>query len=343
MESNELLKKVRKIEIKSRGLSNHIFSGEYHTAFKGRGMSFSEVREYQYGDDVKFIDWNVSARLRSPYIKVFEEERELTLMLLIDISQSAFFGTVKQLKSELITEICAVLAFSAINNNDKVGVIFFGQEIEKFIPPKKGKTHVLRIIRELLNYAYGTKAQEAEQKRLKLADERKNQWWQEKTAAFKQLFQNKNHNNSNADAVKTNGIQNQLPNTNIEQALVYFTNVIKRRCIAFVLSDFLAEGYDKALRLAAQKHDVVGIHVFDIHEQVLPNVGMIRVIDAETGQAQWLDTSDKSTRKSQFTAFQQKFNYCKTAFAKSSSDLLSISTKDDYVKHLISFFKKRGA
>lgn len=342
MDSTELLKKVRKIEIKSRGLSNHIFSGEYHTAFKGRGMSFSEVREYQYGDEVKFIDWNVSARLRSPYVKIFEEERELTLMLLVDISPSSFFGTFRQLKSELITEICAVLAFSAINNNDKVGVIFFGQEIEKFIPPKKGKTHVLRIIRELLDFAYGAKAQEAEDKRLQLAEAKKNQWWQQRKGMLENLFRLSPRNKRNQNNVSIGESQLQIPTTNIEHALSYFTNVIKRRSIAFLLSDFLAEGYEKALRLAAQKHDVVGIHVYDIHEQVLPNVGMIRVIDAETGQAQWLDTTDKNIRKSQFTAFQRKFNYCKTSFAKSSSDLLNISTKDDYVKHLISFFKKRG-
>ncbi|HRK26853.1 MAG TPA: DUF58 domain-containing protein [Chitinophagales bacterium] len=341
MESADLLKKVRKIEIKSRGLSNHIFSGEYHSAFKGRGMSFSEVREYQFGDDIKFIDWNVTARLRTPYVKVFEEERELTLMLLIDISPSAFFGTEKQFKSEMITEICAVLAFSAITNNDKVGVIFFGQTIEKFIPPKKGKKHVLRIIRELLDFAYGQKAQQAEAVRLKKADELKNKWWHNQLNTIKRWF-----NRSTIPHHTPTKLNNQKPvndPTNIEQALIYFTNVIKRRCIAFVLSDFIGEGYDKALRLAAQKHDVVGVHIYDIHEQVLPDVGMMRVIDAETGFAAWLDTSDKMVRKNYYAAFMKKLDYCKTSFAKSNADLLSIATREDYVKHLISFFKKRGA
>lgn len=342
METSDLLKKVRKIEIKSRGLSNHIFSGEYHSAFKGRGMSFSEVREYQFGDDVKAIDWNVTARLRTPYIKVFEEERELTVMLLVDVSQSAFFGTVNQFKSEMITEICAVLAFSAINNNDKVGVIFFGQKIEQFIPPKKGKKHVLRIIRELLDYAYGQKAEAAEERRLKYADEQKNQWWRQRVSTLQHILGRKTQNKATPTAVTPNETSNETPKTDIEEALIYFTNVIKRKCTAFLLSDFIGEGYEKALRLAAQKHDVVGVHIFDIHEQALPNVGMIRVIDAETGHATWLDTSDSHARKQYYVSFMKKIDYCKNAFAKCSADLMSISTQEDYVKHLIAFFKKRG-
>lgn len=342
METSDLLKKVRKIEIKSRGLSNHIFSGEYHSAFKGRGMSFSEVREYQFGDDVKAIDWNVTARLRTPYIKVFEEERELTVMLLVDVSQSAFFGTVNQFKSEMITEICAVLAFSAINNNDKVGVIFFGQKIEQFIPPKKGKKHVLRIIRELLDYAYGQKAKTAEERRLQYADEQKKQWWRQRVSSVQLFLGRKAQNKTNPAGVSPNITSNETPKTDIEEALIYFTNVIKRKCTAFLLSDFIGEGYEKALRLAAQKHDVVGVHVFDIHEQALPNVGMVRVIDAETGQATWLDTSDSHARKQYYISFMKKIDYCKNAFAKCSADLMSISTQEDYVKHLIAFFKKRG-
>lgn len=343
METQELLKKVRKIEIKSRGLSNHIFSGEYHSAFKGRGMSFSEVREYQFGDDVKAIDWNVTARLRTPYVKVFEEERELTVMLLVDVSQSAFFGTVNQFKSEMITEICAVLAFSAINNNDKVGVIFFGQKIEQFIPPKKGKKHVLRIIRELLDYAYGQKAKAAEESRLQFAEELKKQWWQQRIKKLRSFFTTTKQNKNAPVGVSTsNGSSSPLPKTDIEEAIIYFTNVIKRRCTAFLLSDFIGDGYEKALRLAAQKHDVVGVHVFDVHEQALPNVGMIRVIDAETGQTAWLDTSDAGARKQYYVAFMKKMEYCKNAFARCSADLMSISTQEDYVKHLIAFFKKRG-
>ena len=241
----ELLKKVRKVEIKTRGLSKQIFSGEYHSAFKGRGMSFSEVRSYQYGDDVRNIDWNVTARTGEAHIKVFEEERELTVILLIDVSKSSFFGTGDQMKNDMITELCAVLSFSAINNNDKVGVLFFSDQIEKFIPPKKGKTHILRIIRELLDFEPVGKE------------------------------------------------------TNIGMALEYFNNVIKKRCICFVLSDFIADGYDTALRIAARRHDLIGMHIYDPTEKQLPNLGLIRVVDAETGKLHYLDTSSAKVRSAQ--------------------------------------------
>jgi uncharacterized protein (DUF58 family) len=288
METTELLKKVRKIEIKTRGLSNHLFSGEYHTVFKGRGMSFSEVREYQYGDDVRTIDWNVTARFNHPYVKVYEEERELTVMLLVDVSQSSFFGTQKVFKSELITELCAVLSFSAISNNDKVGVIFFSAEIEKFIPPKKGKTHILRIIRELLD------------------------------------------------------IQPVHKGTNLNNALRYLTNVMKKRSICFVLSDFMDTGYDDALTIAARKHDMIGIRIFDDREMHLPDAGLLRVIDAETGKLAWLDTSNKKLRDTYAKKYQEHVQYTRTTFLKSGADLISVNTKDDYAKQLMMFFRGRG-
>lgn len=288
METSELLKKVRKIEIKTRGLSSHIFSGEYHSAFKGRGMSFSEVRNYQYGDDVRNIDWNVTARTGEAHIKVFEEERELTVMLLIDVSQSSYFGTVNQMKNEILTEICAVLAFSAINNNDKVGVLFFSDEIEKFIPPKKGKQHILRIIRELINFEPAGKS------------------------------------------------------TDIAKALEYFNNVIKKRSICFVLSDFLAESYENALRIVARRHDMVGIHMVDPREEELPNVGLIRAVDSESGRTHWVDTSIASVRAEYAASFQKNYAYFKTTFLKSGADALSIHTDESYVNALLKFFKKRS-
>lgn len=287
LETTELLKKVRKIEIKTRGLSHHIFSGEYHSVFKGRGMSFSEVREYQFGDDIRAIDWNVTARFNHPYIKVFEEERELTVMLLVDVSQSSFFGTVKQMKNEMITEICAVLSFSAINNNDKVGIIFFSDKIEKFIPPKKGKSHILRIIRELLDF----------------------------------------HPEGNG--------------TNIGEALRYLTNVMKKRSILFLLSDFVGNGYESALRIAAKKHDVVGLHIHDKREMELPDVGLVRVFDAETNQVMWLDTSNARVRNTYKDFYQKNYQYFITTFLKSGADTISINMNDDYVKALIQFFRKR--
>lgn len=289
METAELLKKVRKIEIKTRGLSNHIFAGEYHSAFKGRGMSFSEVREYQYGDDVRAIDWNVTARFNHPYIKIFEEERELTVMLLIDVSQSSFFGTINQMKNEMITEICAVLAFSAINNNDKVGIIFFSEKIEKFIPPKKGKKHILRIIRELLNFKPYNKG------------------------------------------------------TNIQEVLRYLNNVMKKRSIVFILSDFMDKDYEDSLRIATKKHDVAGIHIFDTRDHSLPNIGLVRMVDAETNQVMWVDTAKKKVRDSYKNWYEHNYKYFKETFLKGGADMVSIGTNESYVEALLKFFKNRKA
>lgn len=288
METSELLKKVRKIEIKSKGLSKHLFSGEYHSAFKGRGMSFSEVRSYQYGDDVRNIDWNVTARSGEPYIKVFEEERELTVMLLIDISKSSFFGTTEQMKNEYITEISAVLAFSAINNNDKVGVLFFSDRIEKFIPPKKGKKHILRIIRELLD------------------------------------------------------IRPEGQGTDIGKALEYFNNVVKKRSICFLLSDFMSQGYEAPLRVAARRHDLIGVHLYDPREEELPNVGLIRAQDAETGQLQWIDTSSRQVRERYQEWFTTNQQYFRQNFLRSGADTMSISTTGSYVDALHKFFQRRS-
>lgn len=287
METQELLKKVRKIEIKTKGLSNHIFSGEYHTAFKGRGMSFSEVREYQFGDDIRAIDWNVTARFNHPYIKVFEEERELTVMLLIDVSQSAYFGTVNQFKNEMITELCAVLSFSAIHNNDKVGVLFFSDKIEKFIPPKKGRSHILRIIRELLDFE------------------------------------------------PTN------TKTDISGALIYLNNIMKKRSIAFILSDFMDQGFEESLRIAKKKHDLVGIHIYDPKEVEIPNVGLMRVVDAETDKVIWLDTARKKVRNEYKKWYQDNYSQFRNYFLKSGADLLSISTDESYVNALLKFFRRR--
>jgi len=287
METKELLKKVRKVEIKTRGLSNHIFSGEYHSAFKGRGMSFSEVREYQFGDDVRNIDWNVTARFDSPYIKVFEEERELTVMLLVDISKSSFLGTKNEKKNQIITEICAVLSFSAINNNDKVGLILFSDDIELFIPAKKGKSHILRIIRELLNFeAKGS-------------------------------------------------------TTNIAGAWEYFNSVIKKRSIVFMLSDFFDDNYFNALSIAARRHDVIGIKVQDQLDQKLPNVGLIQAQDIETGQLNWIDTSNNKVRSAYQDYADQNQEYFKNSFSKNRCDTLEISTEESYINVLMKFFKKR--
>lgn len=288
METSELLKKVRKIEIKSKGLSKHLFSGEYHSAFKGRGMSFSEVRNYQYGDDVRNIDWNVTARTGDPYVKVFEEERELTVMMLIDISRSAYFGTTDQMKNEIITEICAVLAFSAIQNNDKVGVLFFSDRIEKYIPPKKGKQHILRIIRELLD------------------------------------------------------LEPEGQGTDIGRALEYFNNMVKKRSICFLLSDFLSTGYEPALRIAARRHDLIGVHLFDPREEELPPVGLIRAVDAETGQLRWIDTSSKAVRAKYNAWFLENTAYFRSTFLRSGADTISIRTTEPYVHALHKFFKRRS-
>ena len=287
VDAAEILKKVRKIEIKTKELSKHLFSGEYSSTFKGRGMSFSEVREYQYGDDVRSIDWNVTARMGIPHVKVFEEERELTVMFLVDMSRSSFFGTKSQFKNEINTEICATLAFSALTNNDKVGAILFTGDVEKYIPPKKGRKHVLRIIRELIYFEPKGKS------------------------------------------------------TNLSEAIIYLNNIIKKRSIAFVLSDFNDVEYDAALNIASRRHDIIGIKVFDDLERKLPNVGMIQVIDSETGQKRIIDTSSKKVRRQYKEHFQSQYNYFYETFKKSGSDILSINTKEDYVKHLLKFFKSR--
>jgi len=288
METNELLKKVRKIEIKTRGLSQNIFAGQYHTAFKGRGMTFAEVREYQYGDDVRTIDWNVTARFGHPFIKVFEEERELTVMLLVDVSGSRDFGTVNMLKKDIITEVAATLAFSTIQNNDKVGVIFFSDKIEKFIPPKKGKKHVLHIIRELLVFEPSS---------------------------------------------------NQ---TDIGGALKYFTNAIKKHSTAFVISDFMDHGFDRTLQIANRKHDIAALQVFDIREAEIPNVGLIKLKDAETGERIWVDTADKRLR----TTYKHKWNErqleLQKTFKQSGVDSVTMSTDEDYVRTLMKLFRLRA-
>ncbi|MDP4281284.1 MAG: DUF58 domain-containing protein [Bacteroidota bacterium] len=287
MEASDIFKKVRKIEIKTRGLSNHIFSGQYHSVFKGRGMAFSEVREYQPGDDIRSIDWNVTARFNHPYVKIFDEERELTVMLLIDVSKSNQFGTVHALKEEIITEIAAVLAFSAIQNNDKVGVIFFSNQIEKFIPPKKGSSHILRIIRELID--------------------------------FRPLN----------------------TQTRISEGLKYFTNVIKKRCTAFIISDFLDEGFEDAIKIANKKHDLIALQVYDPRETELPPVGLLRARNAETGKQIWVDTSDPKLRKDYAEWNRKQEKYLNDIFLKCGMDFVKIRTDEDYVKQLIKLFKKR--
>ena len=289
METNELLKRVRQIEIKTRGLSSNIFAGQYHSAFKGRGMAFSEVREYQYGDDVRDIDWNVTARFHKPYVKVFEEERELTVMLLVDVSGSLDFGTVKQMKRDMVTEIAATLAFSAIQNNDKIGVIFFSDQIEKFIPPKKGRKHILYIIRELLDF------------------------------------------------------QPQSRKTNMKVAIEYLTNVIKKRCTAFILSDFIVQNdFHNALTIANRKHDVAAIQVYDHRIEELPDVGLMKVRDAETGHVQYIDTSSKALRKVHHEWWMNKQASLHETFTKSNVDAVSIRTDEDYVRSLLNLFAKRS-
>ena len=289
METSDLLKRVRQIEIKTRGLSNNIFAGQYHSAFKGKGMSFSEVREYQYGDDVRDIDWNVTARYNKPFVKVFEEERELTVMLLIDVSNSLDFGTVKQLKKDMVTEIAATLAFSAIQNNDKIGVIFFSDRIEKFIPPKKGRKHILYIIRELLDF-------KPESKR-----------------------------------------------TDIKMAVEYLTNVIKKRCTTFMISDFIDENdFRNALTIANRKHDIVAIQVYDRRMAELPDVGLMKVRDAENGHEQWIDTSSRALRRAHNDWWIQRQGVLNETFTKSNVDSVSIRTDQDYVKSLLNLFAKRN-
>lgn len=297
MEINELIKKVRKIEIKTKGLSKHLFTGEYHSAFKGRGMSFSEVRDYQFGDDVRNIDWNVTARYNEPFVKVFEEERELTVMLLVDVSKSALFGSVKQFKSQILTELSAVLAFSANSNNDKVGLILFSDKVEKYIPAKKGKGHILRIIRELVYH------------------------------------------------------QAESKGTNLAKALEFFNNVQKKRSVTFVLSDFMTTNYENPLRIAARRHDVIGLHLYDPREVKLPkNIGLIPAQDVETGKTHWIDTGNKKEREHYQTFFYKNQAEFQNTFIKSGADTLSIGIPDIktldkneqfYVKDLLLFFKKR--
>ena len=289
MDTTELLKKVRRIEIKTRGLSRNIFAGQYHSAFKGRGMAFSEVREYQFGDDVRDIDWNVTARQQRPYIKVFEEEREMTVMLLVDVSASRNFGAVGELKKEMITEIAATLAFSTIQNNDKIGVIFFSDRIEKFIPPKKGRKHILYIIRELIDF-------KPESRR-----------------------------------------------TNIRLALEYLTNVMKRRCTAFILSDFIdQESFKNALTIANRKHDVVAVQVYDRRLAELPPIGLMKIKDAETGHEQWIDSSSKAVRRAHHDWWINKQAELNDTFTKSNVDSVSVRTDQDYVKALMNLFAKRN-
>lgn len=290
---SDLLKKVRKIEIKTKSLSHQIFAGEYHSAFKGRGMAFSEVREYQFGDDVRNMDWNVTARLRSPYVKVFEEEREMTVVLLIDVSSSGIFGTTTKTKRELLAEIAAVLSFSASANNDKVGALFFSSRVEKFIPPKKGRSHLLRIIRELLEF------------------------------------------------------QPETHGTNISEALRFLTNAIKRKCTAFLLSDLMdvdgesRPNYEEALKVAVNRHDLSVINIYDPRERELPDVGLVRVKDAETGEELWVDTSSKAVRNHYNSWSTGVFQQAKTLFNKFNVDNVSINTDQDYVKGLITLFKQR--
>ena len=288
MDTKELLKKVRKIEIKTRRLSDHIFGGEYHSTFKGRGMTFSEVRQYQYGDDVRSIDWNVTARYNEPFVKVFEEERELTLMLLVDVSGSEFFGTVEQFKREILTEISATLAFSALQNNDKVGLILFSDEVELFIPPKKGKSHVLRIIRELLE------------------------------------FEPRSHR------------------TDLSEALKFLSNVMKKKAIVFVLSDFMASDYDHTLRITGNKHDVTGIRVFDPMETEIPNLGMVPMQDAETGQVRLVNTQSRGLRRQYAEHYLQRVEYFRDSFTRAGCGILDCRVDESYVRKLLGYFKRRG-
>ena len=287
METTELLKKVRKIEIKTRGLSRQIFAGEYHSAYKGRGMAFSEVREYQYGDDIRSIDWNVTARFNHPYIKIFEEERELTVMLLIDTSGSREFGSRAMLKKNMITEIAAVLAFSAIHNNDKIGVIFFTNKVEKYISPQKGRKHILHVIRELINF------------------------------------------------------QPENKNTDLSEPLRYLTNVIKKRCTAFILSDFIAPDFEKPLRIAGSKHDIAALEIYDKRETGIPDVGMLKLIDAESGYEKIIDTSNKRVRDMYTDWWDKKHQKALEIFSKCGVDTTMIATDEDYVKPLIKLFKLR--
>ncbi|WP_452599256.1 DUF58 domain-containing protein [Pontimicrobium sp. MEBiC01747] len=288
MDTKELLKKVRKIEIKTRRLSDHIFGGEYHSTFKGRGMTFSEVRQYQFGDDVRNIDWNVTARYNEPYIKVFEEERELTMMLMVDISGSELFGTDQQFKNEVITEIAATLAFSATQNNDKIGLILFTDDIELYIPPKKGRSHVLRIIRELIEFKPKSKQ------------------------------------------------------TNIAEAFKFLRNVMKKKAIVFVLSDFIADDYKQTLKIAAGKHDVTGIRIYDKREEAIPNLGMVQMQDEESGELMLVNTASKKIRVNYSKFYKEKVDYYKDSFAKSGAGTIDCRVDESYVKKLLGYFKRRN-
>ena len=289
METSEIIKKVRKIEIKTRGLSSNIFAGQYHSAFKGRGMAFSEVREYQFGDDVRDIDWNVTARFHRPYVKVFEEERELTVMLLIDASGSLDFGTQKQMKRDMVTEIAATIAFSAIQNNDKIGVVFFSDKIEKYIPPKKGRKHILYIIREMLDF------------------------------------------------------QPESKRTDVKQAVEFLSSVQKRRTTAFILSDFYVRNdFQQSLQICNRKHDVVAIQVYDQRAKELPDVGLMKVVDAETGFEQYVDTGSKRLRQAYHNYWLSRQAELQDTFNKSNVDNVSIATNEDFVKSLLMLFKQRS-
>ncbi|MBT8260758.1 MAG: DUF58 domain-containing protein [Flavobacteriaceae bacterium] len=288
MDTKELLKKVRKIEIKTRRLSDHIFGGEYHSTFKGRGMTFSEVRQYQFGDDVRNIDWNVTARYNEPYVKVFEEERELTMMLMVDFSGSKLFGTIEQFKIEIVTEIAATLAFSATQNNDKIGLILFSDEVELFIPPKKGRSHVLRIIRELIEFEPKSKL------------------------------------------------------TNVAEALKFLSNVMKKRAIVFIMSDFITENYQHTLKIASGRHDVTGIRVYDKHEESIPNLGMVQMIDEETGESVLVNTTSKKVRLNYAKYYREKVDYFKDSFKKSGAGVIDCRVDESYVKKLLGYFKRRG-
>lgn len=288
MDTKELLKKVKKIEIKTRRLSDHLFSGEYHTSFKGRGMTFSEVRQYQFGDDVRAIDWNVTARYNEPFVKVFEEERELTMMLVVDISGSESFGSRGQFKRDTVTEIAATLAFSATNNNDKIGLILFSDQIELYIPPKKGKSHVLRIIRELIEF------------------------------------------------------QPKSNRTDIGQALRFLSGVMKKKAITFVISDFISEAYEQPLKIAAKKHDITGIRIYDIRETQIPNLGLVPMVDAETGTTQLVNTSSKAVRTQYEKHYAAKVAYFNDIFNKCGAGTVSSRTDESYVTKLLGYFKSRG-
>ena len=288
MDTKELLKKVRKIEIKTRRLSDHIFGGEYHSTFKGRGMTFSEVRQYQFGDDVRSIDWNVTARYSEPYVKVFEEERELTMMLMADVSGSEFFGTDQQFKSEIVTEVAATLAFSAMQNNDKIGLILFSDGIELYIPPKKGKSHVLRIIRELLEFEPKSKK------------------------------------------------------TDVAQALKFLSNVMKKKAIVFVLSDFIADEYRDTLKIAAGKHDITGIRIYDQREEEIPSLGVVQMEDEETGELMLVNTTSKKVRSNYSAFYRDKVKYYEETFRRSGAGVIDVRTDESYVKKLLGYFKRRG-